>query len=368
LLALLIALFCGVLLVLFIFTKGRKKIGFKFKKGMHTTRSTPRKKRSLFKNPKPASTPANKTVIKYEPILYVMQYAKMKIGKPSRKLTAQSQVKLNDERQIVKDDKQQEMLSEQNNIIQNFNLAQNEIPKLKNYTLKIQPAELTIKIRNYLMNFARLNPMLLDAFIDEANRTFTRNVKQVTGALKKDLTHYSANLRVAYDVFSTLEELDVAIQDANKEASDHTLKGAHRDVIEAVNVKIGELHESRREIKENYAETLNTQHSVGKQIVYHIRNRINISIDELETLKSFYCSICQIIGKSPPDKFVFNRNKEEAALIKAIFEDEVMEVMKKFGTTLREDGTFGVSIIDLGGEKDVSNSKEKSEADSCADS
>jgi hypothetical protein len=313
----------------------KKKVGFDFGGSI---------KPLTYPTPKKAIIPANMTpVAKYTPIQYnIMQGT----GGVSRGQ--------------AHDDGQQETRSEPPNLP----LVQHGT-KVKSYTLKIQPVKFTKRIRNDLANFARMQPGLRADFLEEAKRTLAVNTGQIAEALKADLSTHIDNMRTVYDIFSTLKELDKDISAKNVEAANLIEKGAHPDAVAAVNAEIAEMQTARNGLNVNYVAPIRGQHAKGKRLVYHMKNRINKSLDEIERLESFYCTVCRTIGIMPPSEFKFDRKAEEAALIKEVFEKEIISAMKRYGLILRDDGTFEISVVDLGGEIDNGNShKEKSEADS----
>jgi DNA integrity scanning protein DisA with diadenylate cyclase activity len=249
-----------------------------------------------------------------------------------------------------KNRKSSRMLSEQDDAAQSLHPAEHE--RHKSYTLKVQPIYLTAKTRNNLTAFARLHPNLLDDFLDEAKRTLAANERQIAKALNVDLTAYFDQFRTVYDILSRLKELETAIPIANKEAADLVIEGAHSDVIAAVNEKISDLHKNRSVLMRDYVAPLRSQHIKGKQLVFHMRNRLKKSIDEVERVKAFYCSVCRAIGKLPPDEFRCDRKAEEASLIKIVYEKEIISAIREFGAMRSKDGTIKVSIIELGGDFD----------------
>lgn len=318
-----------------------------------------------YPTPKKALSPANMTVVgKYVPIQYNTAQGTGKTRSGQDNISVEySQPKPGDDDLVSQVDRQQEITKGQPIPSP---LSQLGAQTHKNYTMKIKPVRFSKKVRNNLIRFTRLHPRLHDNFIEEAKRTLAVNANQVAEALKQDLASHIANMKTVYDIFSTLKELDDGIRVKNEEAANLILKGAPPEAIAAVNDEISEMHKARSALVANYVAPLRAQHAKGKQMVGCIRDRINKSLNELELLKSFYCTVCRAIGQLPPDEFKHNRKVEEAAFIKEIFEKEVISAMRMYGLILRKDGTFEVSIINLGKEEDENdnNSKEKIETDS----
>jgi len=227
--------------------------------------------------------------------------------------------------------------------------------KVKGYTLKVVPARMTKKIRTALNNFAHLQPELREDFLEEAKQTLAVNIGQIVKGLAHDLLPHIDNMRTVYDIFSTSKELDKSIINKNQEVAGLIPTGASPDAIAAINTEIAEMQQARNGLNINYVAPIRGQHAKGKRLVYHMKNRINKSIDEIGDLKSFYNMVCRIIGLLPPVEFKQNRKAEEAALVREVLEREVLSAMKNYGVILREDGTLNVSVVDLGGDEDGGN-------------
>jgi len=296
-----------------------------------------------YPTPKKALCPANITdVARYASIQYnISQRAAMTTTKQSNESPAHAH-----EPQDELDCGHREALSEQPPTLP---LVQHD-SKARSYMLKVQPVRFTKQTRKILTDFARQHPRLRDDFLEEAKRTLAINTGQVAEALKRDLSTHIDNMRTVYEIFGTLKELDRDIRAKNEEAAELILKGASPDAVASVNDEIAELQRARNGLTSNYVAPLRAQHAKGKQMVYHIRNRITESLDRLENLKSFYCTVSRTLGVLPLDEFKSDRKADEATLIKVAFEEkEVISAMKKYGAVLGVDGTFEVSIIDLGG-------------------
>ena len=236
--------------------------------------------------------------------------------------------------------------------------------KAKGYTLRIQPVSFTKKIRSTLVNFAQMQPRVRENFLEEAKLTLKANISQVAKILRRDLANHIDNMRTVYDVFSTLENFNNNINKKHRELADAHENGAPQSTKDEISAEITELQQARDGLNVNYASPLRAQHASGRRLVYHMKNRINKSLDEIDELKSFYCAVCRTIGLKLPEEFKHNRTADEAALVKETFEREILSAMKRYGMNLREDGTLEVSVINIGGEEDVSSNNETSETDS----
>jgi hypothetical protein len=237
----------------------------------------------------------------------------------------------------------------------------NVVQKAKSYTIKIHLINSSEKVRNALANLSRMYPGLQEYFLEEAKRTLALNINQIADALRDNLSAHIENMRTVYDIFSALQETDINIKAKNREAADMIVKGASPDAIAAVNAEIAEMNQARNKLKTLYAAPILGQHVTGRRLVYHMNNRIRESLYQIKELKSFYCTACRAMGVLPPKEFEHNCNAEEAALIRDVFEKEVISAMKKYGVILRKNGTIEVSVIDLGGEEDDTG-EEKPEA------
>lgn len=295
-----------------------------------------------YPTPKKALCPANSNrVKKYEPIQYNIAQGVVNVSVPS-----------------VQGDEQQETPLEYPQNLPLYN------SKAKGFTLRIQPIRFTKKVRDTLVNFARMQPRVREKFLEEAKLTLTTNISQIAKILQQDLANHIDNMRTVYDIFSTLENFNNNIKNKYRELADAIEKGVPPDTITEINAEIAELQQARDGLNVNYAAPLRAQHASGRRLVYHMKNRINKSLDEIDELKAFYCTVCRTIGLKLPEEFRQNRTAEEAALVKETFEREVLTAMKRYGMILREDGTLEASVIDIGGEDDASSNNETSEADS----
>jgi len=307
-----------------------------------------------YPTPKKAPCPANVTEVKkYAPIQYNIMYG---AGRVSGKLAVQAH-----EQQVNSDGWQEEVPQEQTTPLP---IVQHQ-PKAKSYTLRIQPVIFTKRIRNDLVSFVGMYPNLRKDFLEEAKRTLAVNIGQIANALRNDLSMHIDNMRTVYDVFATVQELEGKVNAKVIEIAERVRKGCHPDEISALNETIKEMQQARNALNPNYAAPIRGEHAKGKRLVYHMKLRINKSLDEIEHLKSFYSTICRTIGVAPPIEFKVNRKTEESELIKEVFEKEIISAMKMYGLIQRKDGTFEISVIDLGGgeENNDSNNKEKLETD-----
>lgn len=296
-----------------------------------------------YPTPKKPVCPANVTKAKLEPTQYnIAQGAK------------------NTCNLVVHDNEQQETPLEQ---LASIPVSQYNT-KAKGYILRVQPLKFTKKTRVALASLAHMNQLIREKFLEELKLTLITNITKISKALRHDLVNHIDNLIAAYDIFSTLENFNRSINDKYRELSDAIEKGISPSKIAEINAEITELQQARDGLNVNYAAPLRAQHAIGVRLVYHMKNRIIKSLDEVGELKSFYCAVCRTIGLKLPAEFKHNRTAEEAALVKETFGKEVLVAMKRYGMTLREDGTLEVSVIDIGGEHNDSNSNEELETDS----
>lgn len=296
-----------------------------------------------YPTPKKPVCPANVTtkVKKYEPIQFNVSQGARSINIP-----------------FVQNSKQQETPLEQS-----INIPQYS-SKAKGYTLRIQPVIFCQKAKNALVTFANKHPMVREKFLEEAKLNFVTNVSQITKALRHDLVNHIDNMRAAYDILATLETFNANIEKKYHELVEAMENGDSPSKIAEINAEISELQQARDGLNVNYAIPLRAQHAIGVRLVYHMKNRINKSLDEIYELKAFYCTVCRTIGLKLPEEFKHDRVAEEAALVKETFEREVLSAMKKYGMTMRDDGTLEVLVIDLGGDENVSVNNEELETDS----